>query len=94
MWRVLPISLLLVVFPLGLALGQEAVPKDKDKEIVKIRGKEMGYISVSPDLQQEIEAKAGKGDQVPSEKGNANTYVGKHGFVYVSEQAEAEKQKR
>ena len=59
------------------------------KETTVIRGKVMGYSSVSPALIKELEAKQGKKPEAPPK--GPHVFVGQHGFAYVSPQAEGKK---
>ena len=80
--------LLILLLPCAWALAQQQGGK---KQTTTIRGKNMGFTSVSPALQEEIAAKKGtKPAPDPNSKG-PNAQVTKHGFAYVSPAAEGKK---
>ena len=72
-------------FPCLLAWPQGQPNKT---EITQIRGKIMGFSSVSPALQKEVEAKNGKKPAPDLQSKGPNSSVNKHGFAYVSPKAE------
>lgn len=81
----------LFVFPLLCCSGLLAQQgqQNNGKEITVIRGKVMGFASVSPALTKELEAKQGKKPEAPPK--GPHVFAGKHGFAYVSPHAEGKK---
>lgn len=57
-------------------------------EVNVIRGKPVGFSSVSPALQKQLEAKYGKRVAPDSKANGSNAQVTKRGFVYVTPTAE------
>lgn len=84
-----PIALL--VFPLLCCSGLLAQQGqgNNGKETTVIRGKVMGFSSVSPALTKELDAKSGNKPAAPPK--GPHVFVGKHGFAYVSPHAEGKK---
>jgi len=80
--------LLILLLPCVWAFAQQQGNK---KETTTIRGKNMGFTSVSPALEKDIEAKSGKKAAPDPKSKGPNAYVGKHGFAYVSPEAEGKK---
>jgi len=82
---------LLMLASCAVAFSQTQEPKKT--EVTVIRGKVMGHATVSPALQQEIEVRYGKKAAPDPKSKGPNAFVGKHGFAYVSPQAEAKDKK-
>lgn len=84
---VLTIAVLaLLSVPLVMAQGQG---QGRGRtEVTTIRGKVMGFASVSPALQAEIEARYGRRPRPDPNSRGPNAQVGRHGFAYVSPEAE------
>ena len=92
--KVVTLSFLLLatagIFP-TLAQNQGNAPSGKGKKTVFIRGEDVGFVSVSPALENEIEKKHGKKpDPNPGAMG-PNAEVGNNGFTYVSPAAKGKK---
>ena len=83
------LAILLLPCAFALAQGQQT----NKTEVVVIRGKVMGFASVSPALQKEIEAKHGKKPAPVANAMGPNAQVGKHGYTYVSPSAEGKGKK-
>lgn len=84
-------TIALVAFAVVCASGLMAQgPPNNGKEVTVIRGKVMGFASVSPALTKELQAKQqGKKPEAPPKGPHA--FVGQHGFAYVSPHAEGKK---
>ena len=85
--KVVALSFLLLatagIFP-AMAQNQGNAASGKGKQTVTIRGKQVGFISVSPALQDAIEKKYGKRPDPDPNSAGPNTFVSKHGFVRLS----------
>jgi hypothetical protein len=79
-------ALALLVTPLGVSRAEEQASEKVAK--IKIRGKEMGFVSVSPALVKAFEAANGNKPPETPTAINFNTHVWEYGFTYVSKQAE------
>ncbi len=75
--------LLLAVFAVASVWAQAQAPPS-NKEVVVVRGKSVGFTSVSPALQAVVEKKYGKKSNPDSNAAGPNMFVGKHGFVRLS----------
>lgn len=92
--KVVALSFLLLatagIFP-ALAQNQGDAASGKEKNSVVIRGETVGFVSVSPALEKEIEKKYGKKpDPQPGAMG-PNAEVREDGFTYVSPSAKGKK---
>ena len=70
-----------------------AKDKKDEPELTIIRGKVVGFTSISPALLKEIEAKYGKKPDKDPESMGPNVHVGKHSVTYVSPYIEKSKGK-
>ena len=92
--KIVTLSFLLLatagIFP-ALAQNQGNPASGKGKQTVTIRGETVGFVSVSPALENEIEKKYGKKpDPNPGAMG-PNAEVRNDGFTYVSPSAKGKK---
>ena len=85
--KVVALSFLLLatagIFP-AMAQNQGNAAPGRGRQNVVIRGETVGFVSVSPALQDAIEKKYGKRPDPDPNSAGPNTFVSKHGFVRLS----------
>ena len=85
--KVVALSFLLLatagIFP-AMAQNQGNAAPGRGKQTVTIRGKQVGFVSVSPALQDAIEKKTGKRPDPDPGSAGPNAFVSKHGLVRLS----------